>query len=133
MAAVESQRVDVILTEDISRISRDFADSAHVFKRLQYAQVPLIGIADGIADGINTSTRDANLSFTLKILVADIYFDDLRDKTLRGLEGRAGAGYATGNTPYGFRSVPETDSYGQVRGHRIEIDPVLAAIVVRIL
>src|SRR5690606_8400996 len=64
MAAVESQRVDVIVTEDISRISRDFADSAHVFKRLQYVQVPLIGIADGI----NTSTRDAKLSFTLKSL-----------------------------------------------------------------
>ena len=28
-------------------------------------------------------------------LVADMYLDDLRDKTLRGLEGRALAGFAT--------------------------------------
>ena len=85
MAAVKSKRIDAIITEDISRISRDFADSAQLFKRLRYERVPLISIADGI----DTSTRDAKLSFTLKSLVADLYLDDLRDKTMRGLEGRA--------------------------------------------
>ena len=128
MQAVEEKRIDAIVTEDISRISRDFADSAMVFKRLQFAQIPLIGVADGI----NTGNRDAKLSFTLKSLVADLYLDDLRDKTLRGLEGRALSGYATGNTPFGYRTVPELDGSGRILGHRIEIDPEPAAIIRRI-
>ena len=128
MLAVERQQVDAIVTEDISRISRDFADAAAVFKQLQYARVPLIGIADGI----DTSRGDAKLSFTLKSLVADIYIDDLRDKTLRGLEGKANAGYATGNVAYGYLTVPEVDAAGRSRGNQIVIDAERAEIVRRI-
>src|SRR4051794_30910054 len=41
MAAVKSGAIKAIITEDLSRISRDFADSAMIFKRLQFKQVPL--------------------------------------------------------------------------------------------
>lgn len=85
MAAVERGVVEAIVTEDLSRISRDFADAAAIFKRLQFARVPLVGVADGI----DTGAKHAKLSYTVKSLVADLYLDDLRDKTLRGLEGRA--------------------------------------------
>ena len=73
--------------------ARDFADAAQIFKTLQYARVPLISVADGI----DTSTKHAKLTYTIKSLVADLYLDDLRDKTLRGMEGRALAGFATGS------------------------------------
>ena len=36
MRAVTEKRIGVIVTEDISRISRDFADAAMIFKRLQF-------------------------------------------------------------------------------------------------
>ncbi|MBE7449248.1 MAG: recombinase family protein [Kofleriaceae bacterium] len=117
MRQVDEGRISAIVTEDVSRISRDFADAAIIFRRLQFAKVPLISIADGI----NTSSRHSKLSFALKSLVADIYLDDLRDKTLRGLEGRARAGYATGMVPYGYRTRLEKDGRGNVRGSRIEI------------
>lgn len=128
MAAVKAGLVTTIVTEDISRISRDFADAAHIFKELQYARVPLIGIADGI----DTSAKHAKLTFTLKSLVADLYLDDLRDKTLRGLEGRMLAGYATGQVPYGFRTRPEIDGHGRELGKQIEIDEIAARVVIRI-
>jgi site-specific DNA recombinase len=128
MGAVEAGLISAIYTEDISRISRDFADAAHFFRKLQFLQVPLISVADGI----DTSHKHAKLSFTVKSLVADLYLDDLRDKTLRGLEGRALAGYATGRVPYGFRTVPEVGPYGNVIGHRIEIDEEAAKIIRRI-
>ena len=86
----------------------------------------------GIADGIDTSRGDAKLSFTLKSLVADIYIDDLRDKTLRGLEGKANADYATGNVAYGYLTVPEVDAAGRSRGNQIVIDAERAEIVRRI-
>ena len=40
MTAVDSGLVTAIVTEDISRISRDFADAAHIFRRLQYRACP---------------------------------------------------------------------------------------------
>jgi DNA invertase Pin-like site-specific DNA recombinase len=128
MAAVDSGRIGAIVTEDLSRITRDFADAANIFKRLQYASIPLLGVADGI----DTSARGAKLSYTVKSLVADLYLDDLRDKTLRGLEGRALAGFATGNVPYGFHTVPELDQQGRSIGSRIAIHDGEAEIIVRI-
>jgi DNA invertase Pin-like site-specific DNA recombinase len=125
MVAVNAGRIKAIVTEDMSRISRDFADSAQIFKLLQFRQVPLLGVADGI----DTSTKHAKLSFTVKSLVADIYLDDLRDKTLRGLEGRALDGFATGNVAYGYHTVPAEP--GTI-GNRIAIHEGEAPIVRRI-
>ena len=120
--------IGAIVTEDISRISRDFVDAAIVFKRLQYLQVPLLGVGDGI----DTSSKHAKLTYTIKSLVSDLYLDDLRDKTLRGLEGRALAGYSTGGLPYGYRSSQVGDPDGRVIGHRIELDPEAAPVVRRV-
>lgn len=117
MAAVNGGAVKAIITEDLSRISRDFADSAMIFKRLQFKQVPLVGVADGI----DTSTVGAKMAFTFKSLMSEMYLDDLRYKTLRGLEGRALQGFATGNVAYGFHTVPVTNDRGDVVGNRIEI------------
>lgn len=121
--------IDVIVTEDMSRISRDFADSASIFKRLQYLGVRLIGVGDGI----NTADPHAKIAFTMKSLMSDMYLDDLRDKTLRGLEGRALKGYSTGGLPFGYRSVPDHGPDGRtVIGHRVVIDEQAAAVVRRI-
>ncbi|MBI3202035.1 MAG: recombinase family protein [Myxococcales bacterium] len=128
MAAVEEHRVDAIVTEDLSRISRDIADSAALFKKLQYLSVPLIGVADGI----HTGEKSAKLTFWAKSFVADLYLDDLRDKTLRGLKARAQNGYSTGGLPFGYRSMPDVGADGRVRGHIIEVDAEAAAIVRRV-
>lgn len=120
--------VDAIVTEDLSRITRDFADAAALFKRLQYVDVPLLGVADGI----DTSATHAKLSYGLKALVSDVYLSDLSDKTKRGLAGRALAGYSTGGLPYGYRSVPEHDGRGGVVGYRVLVEPAQAAVVCRI-
>jgi len=104
----------VIVTEDLSRISRDFADSASFFRRLKYLDVPLIGVDDGI----DTSAANGKMAYALKAIVSEVQLDDIRAKTLRGLEGRAHAGYSTGGLPYGYRSVPVTDGYGKIIGHR---------------
>ncbi len=128
MAAVNKGTIKVVVTEDLSRISRDFADSAMIFKKLQFKQVPLIGIADGI----DTSTVGAKMAFTFKSLMSEMYLDDLRYKTLRGLEGRALQGYATGNVAFGFHTVPVTNERGDVLGNKIEIHEAEAKIIRRI-
>ena len=128
LRAVEEKRIDVVLTEDVSRISRDMGDAAHIFKRLQFAGVPLIGLSDGI----DTSGKQGKLTYAFKSMMAEWYIDELRERTLRGLEGRALAGFATGGVPYGFHTEPQTDATGRVLGNKIIIDEAAAAIVVRI-
>ncbi|HEX7602898.1 MAG TPA: recombinase family protein, partial [Polyangiaceae bacterium] len=128
MSFVDSKRIDVIVTEDVSRVSRDFADAASVFRQLEYVGVPLIGVADGI----DTSAGHAKMSFTMKSLMSDMYLDDLRYKTLRGLEGRALAGFSTGGLPIGYRSEAVKDGYDRNFGFRILKDDAGAAVVQRV-
>jgi site-specific DNA recombinase len=78
-------RVDAIVCEDLSRIARDLADGAALFKRLQFAGVPLIGIADNI----DTANPSSKMSYGLKALMSEAYIDDLRFRTKRRLDGRA--------------------------------------------
>jgi Resolvase, N terminal domain len=56
LALARPPRVDAIVCEDLSRVTRDLADGAALFKRLQFAGVPLIGIADNI-DTANPSSK----------------------------------------------------------------------------
>jgi site-specific DNA recombinase len=128
MSRVNTGRAGVVVTEEVGRLSRDFADSAQIFKQLQFAETPLLGVSDGI----DTSAKGAKLMFAMRSLVADQYIDDLRDKTLRGLEGRALAGYATGNVPYGYHTVPVVDARGSAIGSQIEIHEGAAKIIRRI-
>jgi DNA invertase Pin-like site-specific DNA recombinase len=128
LAAVAAGRVDAIVVEDMSRLSRDLADAASVFRRLQFEGVSLLGVADGI----DSREKSSKLTFGVRALLADAYLDDLRDKTRRGLEGRHLAGFSTGGLPYGYRSEPEHDARGEVRGYRIQIDDGAARIVRRI-
>ncbi len=127
MTAVAEKRIDIIVTEDVSRISRDMGDAAMIFKRLAFAGVPLISLSDGI----DTSSKSAKPLIAVRAMLAEMYIDDLRDKTLRGLEGRMLAGFCTGSVPYGFRTVATTDAGGRV-AHKILIDHKEAAIVRRI-
>lgn len=122
------RRIDAIVVEDMSRVTRDLADATQLFRELRFLEVPLIGVADGV----DTSGKEAKVTFTVKSLLSDMYLDELSDKTRRGLEGRALAGRSTGGLPLGYRSVPEQDELGRVSGYRIEIDPDTAAIVRRI-
>lgn len=128
MVTAKRREVDVIVTEDLSRVTRDFADGAMVFRQLQYLDVPLLGVADGI----DTSSRQAKVAFTVKSLLADMHLEELRDKTLRGLKGRILSGYSTGGLAYGYSSHEETDAQRRTIGWVIAVAPEQAAIVRRV-
>jgi site-specific DNA recombinase len=65
--------------------------------------------------------------------INEVYLDDLRKKTHRGLSGQIERGYHAGGLSYGYRSVVVgTDARGQPIGHRLEVDSAKAAVVIRI-
>jgi site-specific DNA recombinase len=90
----------VILVDDLSRLSRDLVETLKLYRRLQRHGVELVAVADGI----QTSNQMAKLQITIKGLVNELYLDDLRDKTHRGLTGRALKGLSTGGRLFGYRT-----------------------------
>lgn len=127
LALVEAGLIDYVVCEDQSRLSRDAGHAADILKRLNYHRVRLLTV-----DGIDTTKPEAKFAYSMKSVMSEFFIDDLRRRTLRGLEGRALAGHATGAPPYGYANVPVADSSGRVVGHEIRVVEDRAGIVRRI-
>ena len=125
MELVRKGQLDTIVYEDLSRVSRDVADAAMLFRELNHRGVWLLGVSDG------TDSRDKNgmLNMMFRAVQAQTYLWDLGDKTLRGLEGRARAGLSTGGLPFGYDSQAMLDGSGRSAGSKIVINESQAVIV----
>jgi site-specific DNA recombinase len=120
---------DVIVVEDLSRLTRDMAELLRLHHRLRLRGLELVGVSDGIATG----RQGAKVQLAVKGLVNELYLDDLRDKTHRGLAGRVSRGLSAGGRIFGYRAVPAAaDAQGRTTSARFEIDPVEAEVVRRI-
>ncbi len=109
---------DAVLTESLDRLSRDQEDLANIYKRLQFAEVKIVTLADGDVGKMHVG---------IKGMLASMFLDDLAQKTKRGQVGRVKAGRIPGGRCYGYDVVP---SIGE-RGQRA-INEKEAAIVQRI-
>jgi DNA invertase Pin-like site-specific DNA recombinase len=124
---------EVLLVDDLSRLSRDAAEILRLVRLLQGLGVKLISVADGIETGHKLS----KLVVSMKAVINELYLDDLRDRTLRGLHGRFARGLHTGGRIYGYRAVPmvdpsgRTDATGQplVLGTALAVEPAEAQTV----
>jgi site-specific DNA recombinase len=126
---------NVILVDDTSRLSRKLVDSLWIFEQLQFAGIRVIFVAQGI----DTSSEQAELLVGVHGIVDSLYLKDLSKRTFRGVEQLALCGLHTGGRVFGYRRVPiksktEHDSHGRplIAGVRLEVDPNQAAIVRRI-
>ena len=111
LAAADLGAFDVLLLDDLSRLSRDHIESAQTIRRLKFAGIRVVGASDGT----DTARDGYKLETGLRGLMSEFYLDDLAKKTHRGLMGQALDGYSAGGLPYGYRSNFD----GQ--GHRREI------------
>lgn len=114
---------DVIIAESVDRLSRDQEDIAAIAKRVTYAGARIVTVSEGPV---------GKLHVALNGLMADLYRDNLADKTRRGQTGRVLAGFAPGGRAYGYRRVNRFDERGDpIHGLR-EIDEDEAAVISRI-
>jgi DNA invertase Pin-like site-specific DNA recombinase len=114
---------DVVVAEALDRLSRDQADVATLFKRLRFAGIRLLTLAEG---------EISELHVGLKGTMNALFLKDLADKTRRGLRGRVEGGRSGGGNAYGYRVVaPGALKGDQARGQRA-VDPAEAAVVRRI-
>jgi DNA invertase Pin-like site-specific DNA recombinase len=106
----DSGELEVVVVEDLSRLSRDIEHSASIRKRFAFSGVRLIGIADCI----DTLGNGGDLLHGVKSILSEQYLKDLGDKMSRGLRDRAQIGRVTGALPYGYTSATAPDGQGKV-------------------
>ena len=101
---------DVVVAEALDRLSRDQEDVAALFKRLRFAGVRIVTLAEG---------EISELHVGLKGTMNALFLKDLADKTRRGLRGRVEAGQSAGGRAFGYAVVRQLDASGEpVRGKR---------------
>lgn len=119
LADVLAGRVGLLLLEGLDRLSRDQVEQERVVRRLEHRGVRILGIADGY----DSEASGRKIHRTMRGLINEIYLDDLRHKTHRGLAGQLARGGHAGGLSYGYRSIPA----GEV--HKLEIVPEQAEVV----
>lgn len=78
---------DILLAEALDRISRDQEDIAGIYKRLGFAGIRMVTLAEGPID---------ELHIGLKGTMNALFLKDLAQKTRRGQRGRVEAGKIPG-------------------------------------
>ncbi len=116
------KKVNIVMAEALDRFSRDQEDTAGLFKRLTFAGVNIVTLAEGDI---------THLHIGLKGTMNALFLKELAEKTRRGLRGRVEAGRSGGGISYGYRIVRRFENGVVTTGER-EVVPEEAAIVRRI-
>ena len=115
-------RFDVVLAEALDRFSRDQEDTAGLFKRLTFAGVNVVTLAEGDI---------THLHVGLKGTMNALFLKDLADKTRRGLRGRVELGKSGGGLCYGYK-VTRAGHQGEMTTGEREIVSPEAEVIRRI-
>ncbi len=94
-------RFDVLIVEGLDRLSRELGEAEIMVKRLEHRGIRIIGTADGY----DTQASGRKVMRIARGLVNELYLDDLREKTHRGLAGQFDRGFSAGGRSYGYRSI----------------------------
>ncbi|WP_235581158.1 MULTISPECIES: recombinase family protein [unclassified Rhizobacter] len=101
LADALAKRFDVLVLEGLDRLSREISEAEGIVKRLEHRGLRIIGTADGY----DTLARGRKVMRIARGLVNELYLDDLREKTHRGLAGQFDRGLSAGGRTYGYGSV----------------------------
>ncbi len=132
--AAENKEFEAVMVDDLSRLSRSNHQMLTLVLKFNYYQVKLISVSDGII----TDDENSKLGIQMRGLINELYLDDLRKKTLRGLEGQKLRGFSAGEKVYGYYTKPvgelKLNRKGQAKyeGMVHKINPDEAEIVKRI-
>lgn len=119
LAGALAGRFEVLILEGLDRLSRELGEAETMVKRLEHRGVRIIGTADGY----DSQAQGRKVMRIARGLVNELYLDDLRHKTHRGLAGNFDRGMSAGGRSYGYRTRPVA------AGQQLVIDEGEAAIV----
>lgn len=105
-------RFSTLVVESLDRLSRDQVELERIVRRLEHRGIRIVGVSDGY----DSAAAGRKVIRAVRGIVAELYLDDLKAKTHRGLTGKILAGFSAGGRSYGYRSVEEAG------GRRLVID-----------
>jgi site-specific DNA recombinase len=126
--AARTGQFGAILVESQDRLWRDQAEMHAALKRLAFWGIRVIAVTTGT----NLTDRTGKVLASIMGLKDELFLQDLKDKTRRGMMGQVRRGLSVGGRAFGYRSEPVRDANGQVTGYHRVIDPEEAAVVRRI-
>ncbi len=103
--AMENKEFEAVAVDDLSRLSRSNHQMLTLVNKFNFYQIKIISVSDGII----TDDENSKLGIHIRGLINELYLDDLKKKTMRGLEGQKLRGFSTGESVYGYKSHPVGD------------------------
>jgi site-specific DNA recombinase len=100
--AMENKEFDAVAVDDLSRLSRSNHQMLTLVNKFTFHQIQIISVSDGLV----TDDENSKLGIHIRGLINELYLDDLRKKTMRGLEGQKLRGFSTRESVYGYNSCP---------------------------
>lgn len=132
LKAANAKEFDVLLVDDLSRLSRDSVESERAIRQLEFSGVRIISVSDGY----DSTSKSRKIQRGFKGLMNEAFLDDLAERVHRGQEGQARKGRWNGGRPYGYRLKKLTDAtrldqYGEPAriGTELVVDEAQAKIV----
>jgi site-specific DNA recombinase len=126
--AARARQFGAILVESQDRLWRDQAEMHGALKRLAFWGIRVIAVMSGT----NLTDRTGKVLASIMGLKDELFLQDLKDKTRRGMVGQVRRGFSVGGRAFGYRSQPVRDESGQVTGYHRVVDTEEAAVVRRI-
>jgi DNA invertase Pin-like site-specific DNA recombinase len=118
-----SEKLDLVVSESLDRLSRNLHDISGLHKQLEFAGMKIVTLSEG-----EITTMHVGLKGTM----SELFLKDRADKTRRGLRGKVESGKSGGRIAYGYQVVKQFNTNGEaIRGDR-ETDEAQAKIVRRI-
>src|SRR5258708_36945477 len=119
MAVALRKQVDIVLAESLDRFSRDQEDTAGLFKRLTFAGVAIVTLAEGDITFLHIG---------LKGTMNAMYLSELADKRRRGLRGRIENGRSGDGLCYAYPVVRRFENDEVTTGERAIVEAEAAVI-----
>lgn len=119
LADAMAGRFEILLLEGLDRLSRDQVEQESIVRRLEHRNIRIIGVCDGY----DSEAPGRKVMRGVRGLINEIYLDDLRAKTHRGMSGQFDRGFMAGGKLYGY-DIVKTE-----QGSNYVINEAEAAIV----
>lgn len=100
--AAKNEEFEALLVDDLSRLSRDDVEMKQVIRLFKFWGIKIVGVSDGY----DSTSKGEKIQSTMRGLMNEMFLDDLREKTHRGLYGKAEKGYSAGGRTYGYKRKP---------------------------
>lgn len=122
LADLVARKFDILVLEGLERLSREISESESIIKRLEHRGIRIVGLLDNY----DSKTKGRKVMRIARGMINELYLDDVREKTHRGLVGNMSRGMSAGGRTYGYTT--EQTAIGRL----MVIEPSEAARVVSI-